>query len=318
MRVFDPLGLSEAFAFRENLITQGTDTLRLYSGLSDGTDGLFVDRFAGFISATLYDPLMAGAAAALAASLESLFPGAAVLVKARKDAFTNQYEYLHNPLWRREQVLTSCEGGLRYEIHSDPRHDYGLYTDTKAARSALAAESGGKTILNLFSYTCAFAVAATEAGGKPVNIDPSRDYLDWGGRNAALNKQTFLRYVDTTQGYLARHLRRLESGKDKPYDICVMDPPAFLVGRGSERLARNMWKLWADQLKKCQCRRFMLVFNDKSPQNRKEQQETLLKIFDYAIQFEELAQSPDVLGQQLTGNQDSFYLSPSVFWAIRD
>ncbi len=173
-------------------------------------------------------------------------------------------------------------------------------------------------ILNLFSYTCAFAVAATKSGAEVVNIDPNRDYLDWGGRNAALNNQTFKRYVDTSQGYLARHLRRLESGRDKVYDLCIVDPPAFLVGRGSERLARNIWPLWLEQLEKCACKRFLYVFNDKSTENRNKQIRILRKTFNNQIILEELAQSPDVLGQQLSENPDSFYLTPSVFWATRD
>ncbi len=317
MKVIDPAGLAQAIAWRSHSITPDTDAFRLCSGISDGIDGLFVDRFGDFIAATVYDPLLATGGAALVSAMESIFPGKPILVKARKNAASNEYEYFQGREWKRDAVLTATEAGLRYEIHTDPRHDFGLYLDTKAARSALAARFGTCRILNLFSYTCAFAVAATKSGADVVNIDPSREYLDWGGRNAELNGMAFRRYVDTTQGYLARHLRRLESGRDRAYDICIVDPPAFLVGRGSQRLARNMWTLWAEQLERCGCNHFLLVLNDKSMENRNQQTDELSQIFHNTIHLEPIPQSIDVLGQQLTTSQDSFYLTPSVFLASR-
>ena len=46
----------------------------------------------------------------------------------------------------------------------------------------------GQRVLNLFSYTGAFGVAAAAGGAAEVtNVDPNRDYLAWSLRNAALN-----------------------------------------------------------------------------------------------------------------------------------
>ncbi len=141
MRVLATRKLEEAIDWRNYLITTDTDTIRLFAGNSDGTDGLFIDRFGDFIAVTLYDPLLAAEAATLVSALESMLPGKSILVKARKKTASNEYEFMHNLSWRREAVHTATESGLHYEIHTDPRHDFGLYTDTKAPRSELAAWS---------------------------------------------------------------------------------------------------------------------------------------------------------------------------------
>jgi len=86
-----------------------------------------------------------------------------------------------------EQIV-AVEDGLRFEIGTDPRHDFGLFLDGRTARSRVRALAGGALVLNLFSYACGFGVAARAGGARDVvNVDPERSYLSWGRRNAALN-----------------------------------------------------------------------------------------------------------------------------------
>ena len=75
----------------------------------------------------------------------------------------------------------------------------------------------GQRVLNLFSYTGAFGVAAAAGGAAEVtNVDPNRDYLAWSLRNAALNGVKMRVLPDTAQDHLAKHLGAWRAIRSKP------------------------------------------------------------------------------------------------------
>ena len=89
----------------------------------------------------------------------------------------------------------------------------------------------GKTVLNTFAYTCSFGVAAVAAGAKAVNLDLSRNYLEWGQENYRLNrvepeKADFI-YGDVFD-WLGRFKRR-----GRKFDLIILDPPTFSRDRRS-------------------------------------------------------------------------------------
>lgn len=289
-----------------------TNAFRLFAGLSDGVEGLFIDRWNDFILIALYDTELAESKNDILKSVLEKFPDSSILFKIRQIGSNDSFRYERHNLKDTNECL---EENLKYEIHTDPKHDYGLYLDTKAARSFLATICTGKTVLNLFAYTCPFGVAAMGAGASSVtNIDPNKDYLAWAGKNAELNNIMFKKYPDTTQDYLKKHLRRLESGKDKPYDLIVVDPPAFLVGRGSDRVARNLWPMWMKAFSESQCKEFLFVINDRSVMRQSEINDFFSSGLEMKVAVEEVEQSPDVVGQRLEAGQDTYYINPKVYF----
>lgn len=102
-------------------------------------------------------------------------------------------------------------------------------------------------VLNTFSYTCAFSVAAA-AGGKGegglTSVDVSGKYLEWGKRNFEVNaldaadpKYRWAR-MDTFE-FLA-YARR----KGLTYDLIILDPPSF--GSGNKKKGIRAWSAVAD------------------------------------------------------------------------
>ncbi len=293
---------------------QQSIAIRLFAGISDGIEGLLIEQFGPFILASIYNPQLNSSKERILAFLSEFFAEKSILIKIREETDSNNYSYLNNQHYQKDSILYCSENGSKYEIHTDPRHDYGLYLDTKAAREFIEERSSGKTILNLFSYTCAFAIAAMKAGANAVtNIDPSKEYLNWGQRNAELNDVSFKKYPDTTQAYLARHIRRLDSGKDTSYDSIIVDPPAFLVGRGSQRLTRNMWPIWMECLKQSNCPEFIFVINDRSLGKRKDLNDFFIEGLGSDIVISPIKQSLDVVGQALSNKDDSYYFNPAIF-----
>ncbi|MCK5883736.1 MAG: class I SAM-dependent methyltransferase [Bacteriovoracaceae bacterium] len=292
--------------------------MRLVSGVSDGLEGVLVEQYGSFVLATIYNLDLIQYQHEILKALDELLPTKAILIKARERANSNDYQYLNNDRYDRDAIHSCSEGVSKFEIHTDPRHDYGLYLDTKSARDFVHDRAAGKNILNLFSYTCAFGVSAMTGGASFVtNIDPCKEYLEWGRRNAELNSVVFKRYPDTTQGYLSRHLRRLEKGTDSPYDLTIVDPPAFLVGRGSKRLARNMWPEWMDYLNRAGCPEFIIVINDKSFGREHDLEKFFRNGLGDSIKVNAVEQSFDVVGQQVSYAEDKCYFNPMIFHICR-
>ena len=63
------------------------------------------------------------------------------------------------------------EQGARYLVHVLKGQNHGLFLDMAAGRAWVRAQVAGRPrvrVLNLFAYTCAFSVAALQAGAKRV------------------------------------------------------------------------------------------------------------------------------------------------------
>jgi 23S rRNA G2069 N7-methylase RlmK/C1962 C5-methylase RlmI len=308
--------LSKSIKWRQsqNSNSNENEAIRLFAGTSDGIDGLLIEQYGELILATLYNPELSQYQSKFLTFLTQYFPKKAILIKARDLKDSGKFKYSHNNDYNKDSILHCYEDDIKYEVHTDPRHDFGLYLDTKSARSFLRKISKNKNILNLFSYTCAFGIAAMKGEATSVtNIDPNKDYLNWGQKSADLNNIKFKKYPDTTQDYLARHVRRLNSGKDRPYDLTVVDPPAFLVGRGSNRLARNLWPTWMEQLKESGCKEYIIIINDKSLGRQKNLVEFIKEGLGDNLNIDKIAQSFDVEGQSLNKQEDPFYFNPVVF-----
>jgi 23S rRNA G2069 N7-methylase RlmK/C1962 C5-methylase RlmI len=309
--------LTKSFNWRfeqQKSIDKDFEAIRLFAGQSDGIEGMLIEQYGELILASLYNSELSNSKDRILEFLNLYFPKKSILIKARDEMNAGKFVYTNNDKYSTDSILSCIENGLKYEIHTDPRHDYGLYLDTKAARNYLRANSKNKNVLNLFSYTCAFGIAAMKGDAKSVtNIDPNKEYLEWGQHSADLNQIQFKKYPDTTQAYLARHNRRLESGKDSPYDLIVVDPPAFLVGRGSNRLARNLWPTWMQALKDSRCREFIIIINDKSLGRQKNLSDFFTQGLGESIEIIPIKQSFDVIGQELNSTNDPFYFNPAIF-----
>ncbi len=79
----------------------------------------------------------------------------------------------------------------------------------------------GARVLNLFSYTGAFAISALAAGASSaVNVDSSQDALAFAESNAALNARRPRRCAPMSLNTCAR-----TNAMRPKYDVIVLDPP---------------------------------------------------------------------------------------------
>jgi 23S rRNA (cytosine1962-C5)-methyltransferase len=143
-------------------------------------------------------------------------------------------------LWGEEITnLHALEHGLKYHISLGKAQNSGLFLDMRNGREWVKQRSENKQVLNLFSYTCAFSVAAIAGGAsKVVNIDMSKSSLTKGRENHRLNKQDLTQVkfegVDIFKSY-----GRLK--KHGPYQLLISDPPSFQ--KGSVDIERDYKKI---------------------------------------------------------------------------
>ncbi|EKF73088.1 hypothetical protein A11A3_15547 [Alcanivorax hongdengensis A-11-3] len=154
------------------------------------------------------------------------------------------------------QLALAREQGLDYRLDFERGQNLGFFADMASGRQWLRERAAGKKVLNLFSFTCSFSVAALAGGAESVvNIDLSNAALTLGQQNHALNG-----FQDARVHYLPHNIfrswKKLHSlGR---YDIIVVDPPSaqkgsFMAEKDYPRVLRKLHKLLAPQAELLVC-----------------------------------------------------------------
>ncbi len=104
----------------------------------------------------------------------------------------------------------------------------GLFLDQRCNRSFVFKNSKNKRLLNLFSYTCGFSLAAALGQAKTVtSVDLSKTFLEWGKENF---KQNGLNPDNPSYPFIKMdsllYLKKCEKHGQK-FDLIVCDPPSF-------------------------------------------------------------------------------------------
>ena len=120
------------------------------------------------------------------------------------------------------------ENGMKIKLNLLSNKNSGYFPDMKIGREFVRENAKDKRVLNLFSYTCAFSLAAKFGDAyEVVNVDMSKGALKTGMQNHSLNNleprgTSFLPY---------NILKSFSSLKRKgPFDLIIIDPPTFQKG----------------------------------------------------------------------------------------
>lgn len=120
------------------------------------------------------------------------------------------------------------EKGLNYLVRLGVAQNAGFFLDMANGREWLRENSQGKSVLNLFSYTCSLSVAAFDGGAKSVvNVDMSKNSLNLGRQNHQLNRID-PRAVEFLAHDIFKSWAKLR--RKGPYDTIIFDPPFFQKG----------------------------------------------------------------------------------------
>ncbi len=131
------------------------------------------------------------------------------------------------------------ENGLRFVADTSAGQKTGFYLDQRDNRARVRALARGRRVLNLFSYSGAFSVAALSGGAaRAVDVDSSGPALERGREHRRANGFP-ADPADFVQEDVFEDLRRRTAAGDR-WDLVVCDPPAFAKKKGDvEKAARG-------------------------------------------------------------------------------
>ena len=144
-----------------------------------------------------------------------------------------------------EEKICVQESGIGYLVQPMGSLDTGLFFDLRGARKEFSRLAEGKSVLNLFSYTGAFSLAAAIGGARlVVSVDTSSECQQWARENFRLNNldhedERFRFVKDNVFHYLDKLANCSET-----YECIVLDPPArSMAGTGRFYLKSDLHKL---------------------------------------------------------------------------
>jgi 23S rRNA (cytosine1962-C5)-methyltransferase len=134
---------------------------------------------------------------------------------------------------------TFSENGLRFFADVSGGQKTGFFLDQRENRSRVRALARGKTVLDLFSYSGAFSVAALAGGAaRAVDVDSSESALALSREHRRANGFG-ADDADFVRADVFEDLRRRVAAAET-WDVVLCDPPAFAKKRGDlARAARG-------------------------------------------------------------------------------
>lgn len=226
---------------------QGTDCYRLFHGSQEGASGLTIDRYGPQLLVQSFHTALDRDTLLKLHEQVDAFLGMQTLLVYNDRSQGNSRIDRHDAVYKAEEAaledLVGHEWGLNYRVRG--RHagqDPLLFLDLRNARGWVKANSAGKSVLNLFAYTCGVGLSAAAGGAREVcNLDFAEGNLAVGRENGALNPQLpAMQFVQSDYFPAIRQLAGLpiaaRRGQKLPsyprleqrqYDLILLDPPAW-------------------------------------------------------------------------------------------
>ncbi|KPA91534.1 MULTISPECIES: class I SAM-dependent rRNA methyltransferase [Pseudomonas] len=229
------------------LHAQGTDCYRLFHGSQEGAGGLTIDRYGPQLMVQSFHQTLDRESLLTAHEAVNRALGLETLLVYNDRSRGHSRIDREDPVYRAEDSaladLVGHEWGLNYRVRG--RHagqDPLLFLDLRNARGWVKRHSRGKSVLNLFAYTCGVGLSAAAGGAREIcNLDFAEGNLAVGRENGQLNPELpAMQFVQSDYFPAIRQLAGLpiaqRRGQKLPsyprleqrqYDLVLLDPPAW-------------------------------------------------------------------------------------------
>ena len=238
--------IARAVAVRARLPID-SDAMRLVHGEADGLPGLVVDRYGDTLSAQF---TAAGVERWKSAIADALLKVTGLnRLYERSDASVRGLEGLPpitgwlrgDPADAGDTVITIREHGWQLAVDVARGHKTGYYLDQRDSRKLFAdsvRHFGVQRVLNCYSYTGGFSVAALAGGAAEVtSVDSSGPALERACAHVVLNGFDATRHTAIDADVNGTLRRFVDEGRR--FDAIVLDPPKFAsTAAQAERAAR--------------------------------------------------------------------------------
>ena len=231
-----------AWNYRKTVMGTDTGCCRLIFGEADGIPGLTVDRFSDLLSVQclsygieqrkdLIYPLILEILQADGQKIRGMFERNDNALREREGMQQGKGWYLCQGLEHPGSPVTEItENGIRYLVDVENGQKTGFFLDQKYNRLAVAKLSKGMRVLDCFTHTGSFALNAAAGGAMHVTaVDVSENAVQMARENAIRNGLEDR--MDFMTADVFDLLPKLNTSGQKPYDLIILDPPAFTKSR---------------------------------------------------------------------------------------
>ncbi|EIT2383197.1 23S rRNA (cytosine1962-C5)-methyltransferase [Enterococcus faecalis] len=226
-----------------------TTAYRLFNGEGDGIGGLIIDRYADYAVFSWYNETLYQKKAELLTAFRTVYPdiiGAYEKIRfSTKDLPESQFLYGEQA----PEPLLVTENGVQFATYLNEGLMTGIFLDQKEVRGRLVdGFAVGKTVLNMFSYTGAFSVAAAMGGAVATtsvdlakrSLPKTTEQFEVNHLNLAAQKIIVMDVFDYFK-YASR--------KGLSYDMIILDPPSFARNKKKVfSVAKNYGELVKDSI----------------------------------------------------------------------
>ncbi|MEJ0043022.1 MAG: class I SAM-dependent rRNA methyltransferase [Rhizomicrobium sp.] len=201
---------------------------RLVHAEGDGLPGLTLDRFGDTVVAQVTTAGMEGLIEPLLKALEKTLAPVNVILRndAPSRALEGLDEYVRAAKGEAGRVALE-ENGVRFFADLASGQKTGWYYDQRDNHAFMAALAKGRSVLDAYSYTGGFGIAAAQAGATEVIcLDSSAPALALAEESAAANGVS----VKAVKADVFEELERLSTAKET-FGLVIADPPPFVRAR---------------------------------------------------------------------------------------
>ena len=203
-----------------------TTAFRLFNQEGDGFGGLTVDLYGDYAVFSWYNSYVYQIRQTISEAFRQVFPE--VLGAYEKIRFKGlDYESAHVYGQEAPDFFTVLENGVLYQVFMNDGLMTGIFLDQHEVRGSLVdGLAMGKSLLNMFSYTAAFSVAASMGGASQTTS------VDLAKRSRELSQAHFQANGISTDDHRFIVMDVFEyfkyaKRKGLTYDVIVLDPPSF-------------------------------------------------------------------------------------------
>lgn len=203
-----------------------TTAFRLFNQEGDGFGGLTVDLYGDYAVFSWYNSYVYQIRKVISEAFRQVFPE--VLGTYEKIRFKGlDYESAHIYGQEAPDFFTVLENGVLYQVFMNDGLMTGIFLDQHEVRGSLVdGLAMGKSLLNMFSYTAAFSVAAAMGGASQTTS------VDLAKRSRELSEAHFQANGISTDDHRFIVMDVFEyfkyaKRKGLTYDVIVLDPPSF-------------------------------------------------------------------------------------------
>lgn len=242
----------------EKITRKDEEFLRLFHGRGgcfEGWEFLTIDSIDSVLSIAYFNEIDESLEGQLHTLFSKIFDTRLyeAIVLQRRYLFKAPSEIIFGEL---PEKLYALENGISYKLNILSNQNNGFFPDMKIGREFVKDNAKGLNVLNLFSYTCAFSVAAFKGGASSVvNVDMSKSVLETGRDNHRLNNVEVrgTRYMPYN---ILKSFSRIK--KSGPYDLIIIDPPSFQKGSFAassdyQKIIRRLDELASDECTVLSC-----------------------------------------------------------------